>query len=473
MEKLKKLVNELSKKDFEGIQQMLVENRSEKFLLLLQTFRGNHATKDADLLKKLHCNENALYVLKSRLYEKIQKYLVKGGPQQQSSNGSVTLSPTQLIFEQPRETAIAILLELEKKYIENDIPGELIEVYSALKKAYYNSEKYYVYSQLYNKHVAFTAAVEKAEDTLYNFNKTLSNYFFSRSENDLELLRILKNEIRNIYALNQSHRIELIKNFISIQVQLFTPFEPNQEESLEDLLGACERIVTGFPNDKQLVYYKKVLDFFRFEYYQKIHEPRKAWQYFELVNEVRSTWLLMSPVCQAHRFLLSKVCFLTRHGRAKELADAEGWAVDNYDFYTEVVLRLYNALCKLYAGSAKEASSILNDLLNEASFKDFFHMEMEIKLTLAYIYVNIGEFELAENVSKSVARKLNDDKKETYPHAKAFIKLLGLLIDNNQSPTDSKKIRAAFNLFNQQNHGSFKLLDFLQSELEGYISRLT
>jgi hypothetical protein len=465
MEKLRKLVHELSQKDFEKLETMLVENRSEKFLFLLQAFRSKSIIKDKDLLEKLHCNENALYVLKSRLYEKIQKHLVKEVPQPLPGDGNPGQSPTQLVFEQPRETAIAILLQLEKKYIENDVPGELIEIYSALKKAHYNSDKYYVYSQLYNKHVAFTAAVEKAEDTLYNFNKTLSNYFFSRSETDLDLIRLLRSEMKNIFALNQSHRIELIKNFISIQVQLFTPFESNLEESLEDLLTNSERIISGFPNDKQLVYYKKVLDFFRFEYYQKIREPRKAAHYFELVNEVGSSWLLMSPVCQAHRFLISKVCFLTRNNRTSELHEQDSVPVDNYDFYTEVVIRLYRALVKFYTGQVKEGAIILNELLNEASFKDFFHMEVEIKLTLAYMYTRLGEFELAENLSKSISRKLSD-KKETYGHAKAFLKILNLLMDNDQTAGSRKKVRNALDHFVIQNQTQQKILEFLQADLE-------
>lgn len=466
MEKLRKLVSELSQKDFESLEQELVENRSEKFLLLLQIFRTK-SVKDKELLEKLHCNENALYVLKSRLYEKIRKHLVKGVPEKQAGSNHGSVSPTQLIFEQPRETAIAILLELEKKYIENDIPGELIEVYSALKKAHYNSEKYYLYSQLYNKHVAFTAAVEKAEDTLYHFNKNLSNYCFSRSERDLELLRVLKSEIRNIYALHQSHRIELIRNFIDIQVQLFTPIEPGEDESLEDLLTTSEKIITNFPNDKQLTYYKKVLDFFRFEYYHKIRESRKAAHYFDLVNAIGPSWLLMSPVCQAYRFLLSKIRFLARNHRINELREKEtAGQVDNYDFFTEVIIRLYNAVSKFYTGQSKEAASTLNDLLNEASFKDFFHMETEIKFTLAYIYIHLEEFDLAENLMKSVMRKLNDSKKEGYMHVKAFHKFLSLLIDDDKSAGSKKKIRAAFDLFNLQNNDARRICEFLLPYME-------
>jgi hypothetical protein len=97
-------------------------------------------------------------------------------------------------------------------------------------------------------------------------------------------------------------------------------------------------------------------------------------------------------------------------------------------------------------------------------------MELEIKLSLAYMYISLSEFELAENLSKSVARKLIDNKKEMYPHAKAFMKLLSLLMDDDHSVKDFKKIRAALDLFNLQNHGYCKILEFLQPHMEAMLA---
>jgi len=466
MEKLKKLIVQLPEQDYVKIETELVGNKSEKFLLLLQSFRlnGGH---DNDLLLKLQCNENALYVLKSRLYDKVQKHLVQTTPSEKESQESNTLLPGQLIYEFPRETARAILHELEKKYLEHDVPGELMEVYSALKKVYSNTEKYYVYSQLYNKQAAYTMALEKAEDVLFNFNRTLSHYTFSRSECHLELMKVLKGEINNIYALNQSHRIELIKNYLAIQIQLFTSLELNDEEALEDLLDRSEKLVADFPNDKQIKYYQRALNYFRFEYYLKINQPKKAMHYFDLTEKLGQSWLLLSPICLPFKFLLSKISFLTRSGRVEELSTRQtAYQTDSYDFCTEVVLRLYMSLVKFYTGKVKESSGILNELLNDASFKDFFHAETEIKLTLAYFYIKQTQYELAENLLKSVSRKLNDHKKEGYANAKAFVKYLNLLMDDKNSEASKGRIKEALELFYFHNTNGHKILEFLLYDLD-------
>jgi len=467
MEKLKKLIRQLPDKDYQKIENDLVNNKSEKFLFLFKAMRENNVEDEA-LLRHLKCNENALYVLKSRLYDKVQKHLTQTTPAAEniSASGAGQPDTSQILFEYPRETAIAILLELEKKYLKQDIPGELISIYSALKKAHYNSEKFYLYSQLYNKQMAYAMALEKAEDNLFTFNKTLSNYYFSQSENDLDLLKVLSGEMNNIHALHRSHRIELIRNCVAIQTQLFTPLNL-YEDATEDLLERSGELVKAFPNDKQISYYGRVFNSLRFEYYMSIGQLKKAAHYYTLVDQTGRAGLLLSPLCQAHRFLLSKIIFLAQSGRTAELEKEEaGSLADNYDFYTEVVIRLYYALVRFYTGKVKEASSILNELLNEASFKDFFHMELQVKLTLAYFYIKQTQFELAENLVKSVSRKLNDVKKEGYPNAKAFVKYLTLLMDDTSTEAKKARLKTALEQFIFYNTGQSKILAFLIPELE-------
>lgn len=463
MEKLKKLIVQLPEHAYGRLESDLISNKSEKFLLLLQTMRKDNAMT-GDLLARLHCNENALYVLKSRLYDKVQKHLVQHKAVE-TNNTDKSLSAAQILFDHPRETAIAMLKELEKKYLQNDIPGELIDIYSALKKAHYNTDKYYHYSQLYNKQVAYTVALEKAEDVSFTFNRTLSSYYFSRSSGDLELIRVMKNEISNIYALNRSHRIELLKNFIAIQTQLYTPLESQEEAAAEDLLERCEEITRAFPDDKHVVYYTRAINFLRFEYYLKINQPKKAQLYFELTEQCGPLWLLLSPVCQAHRFLQSKLYFVTRYGKPGQVEKLNTIEyADNNDFYTEVVLRFYKGVVRSFEGKLKEASQVLNDLINEASFKDCFFMESQVKLTLAYFYIQQTQYELAENLLKSLSRKLIDDKKEQFSNVKACIRVLLLLMDNKDSSSARNKLRKAIEQFNLYNTGDNRILDFIQFE---------
>lgn len=460
MDKLKKLITQLPEKDYKGIEGSLVSNKSEKFLFLLKAMRSNGLT-DEQLAAHLRCNDNALHVLKSRLYDKIQKHLVDGAPAMAAPLSGGRLETARLLYDQPRETALAILHELEKKHLQNDVPGELTDIYSALKKAHYNSDKYYVYSQLYNKQVAYAVALEKAEDLLFNFNKTLSHYHFSRAETDLDLLKIYKSEINNIYALNQSHRIELIRNCITIQMRLYTPLEPG--EDLEDLLVQSEQLIAGFPGDKQLVYYARVLNFFRFEYYVQLGQDKKAQRFFELTEELGDSWLLLSPLCQAYQFLFSRIGYEAR--TEQRTTQAIYVMVDQHDFYTEVALRMCEALAHFAAGQVKEASLLLKDLINEASFKDFFHIETEIKLTLAFFYVLQANYELAESLLKSVSRKLAD-RQEKYRHVKAFARFVILLMDRKNKIVTPVKLKEALIQFNRYNTGPLRMLDFLQPGLD-------
>src|SRR6185312_13741674 len=187
MEKLKKVIQQLNPKDFTQIRTALEKNGSEKFLHVLVSYHGNGVTDEA-IRESINCSEGAFYVLKSRLLGKIQELLLENTDAHKAAFLQDGTTLTQYLCEYPRETAITILHQLEKIYTNNDTPQELISVYSALKKTHFHSDKYYHYSQLYNKHIAYTVALEKAEDVLLNFNRTLANYYFSQSANDIELL---------------------------------------------------------------------------------------------------------------------------------------------------------------------------------------------------------------------------------------------------------------------------------------------
>ena len=465
MEKLKRITRQLSVKDFSEIESAFIKHSSEKFLLLFRSYRTSD-TEDDDLLTSLNCTENALYVLKSRLYDKVQKFLIekKGVKRIDFSKEQNPLG--QYLYEYPREMAVAILHQFEKKYIDNDIPGELIGLYSILKKAHYYSDKYYHYSQLYNKQVAYTIALEKAEDILLNFNKRLANYYFSREESDKEVLGLLRKEIENIHALNQSHRIELIKNVILIQIQLFTDIENSEDDDLEDLIKICEQIVREYPNDKQIKYFSLVISYFRFEYYFKLRQFKKATKYFEIVNANSQTWLLLGNLCMSFKFLLSKIeLFKKLNRKQKPERETKEIYFDKYDFYTQIVIKLYNGILKFQNGEIKESIVVLNKILNEVSLTNFFHLDAEVKLFLAFLNYKQGEYEKAEHLLQSVTRKiLKDKKKLSYQNAIVYIRLLGLLMSRKKA--SKNKVQDTIQQFNMCNSKQKKLLSFLQTEID-------
>jgi hypothetical protein len=464
MKKLRKIVQQLSVKDFTQIKSALEKNSSENFLQVLIAYRDDNNTEEV-IRESIGCSEGAFYVLRSRLLVKIQELLLSTNDAHKPNFLQDGTTLTQYLYEYPRETAIAILHQLEKIYINNDTPQELINVYSALKKMHYHSDKYYYYSQLYNKHIAYTVALEKAEDVLLNFNRTLANYFFSRTKDDAELLVVLKKEIRNIYSLNQSHRFELIKNFILIQSQLFTSIEQTDDQYVEILIKRCDQLVADYLEDKQIKYYTLVVNYFWFEYYFKTNQLKKALDYFEIVNKNYRTWLLLGNYCMAFKFLFTKPQLLYKLNKIDELKE-EDLLVDNYDFYSAIALKFCKAITNMYHKKIDESIAILNELIRDISLHHFFHFEIEIKLTLAYLYINQKKREKADRLLKSLARKIGVDRKEDYQNALTFIKLLDMLTEGSKSVANKDKAKKTLEQFNLSNTSERKILCFLQPEIE-------
>jgi hypothetical protein len=464
MEKLKKIIQQLDDKKFIFIKNVFVKNHSNKFLLLLQYY---HDDKSDDLLELLNCNENALYVLKSRLYDKIQKHLLEFvNTENPDSQTAHIYSLDDYLVSYPRDTSIAMLHEIEKQYLKNSDSLNLINVYSVLKKAYYHSDKYYFYSQLYNKHVAYAISLEKANDTLLNFNKTLSNFYFSDSSANLEILVLLKDEVKNIYSLNRDHNIELILNIILIQLFLFTNVELPDEAPVEDLITKSEKIIHDFQEDKHVNKFGLILNFLKFEYYHSINQPKKSLVYFEKVNENYEKWLLNNNYCLAFKFLFSKLEYHTEKIDSEKLIDTY---YDTYDFYTTVALKFYIAVEKYHLGQIKEAINLLNKILDDSSFVNFVFMEIEIKLTLAFIYYKKNEFELAGNLLKNLSRKLSGAEYSKYNNAKSFIKLLNLLLDEKENKAYFTKLNTLLEQFNYHNFSGRKILQHIQQEIKGVI----
>jgi len=463
MDNLRKIICQLSAKDFTQIKSALLKNDSKKFLHVLVSYRRNNST-DEEIMKDVNCTKGSFYVLKSRLLDKVQELLVKNVEVQEVTDLQDSNALMQYVYEYPREMGIAILHQLEKKSTINDIPQELISVYSALKKVYFHSDKYYHYSQLYNKQIAYAIALEKSEDLLLNFNKTLANYYLSRSEEDKVLIYHFIKEIKNIYSLNKSHRFELIKNFILIQSQLFVNTDQQDEEPLEDLLKRCEQITKTYSNDKQIRYYKLVVDFLWFEYYYKLNQLKKAEQYLKIIDANEKIWLLLSNYCMAFKFLLSKAELFFKFEKTDE-AGKEAY-LDNYDFYTIVVLKFSKAIDQLNSGNIKESSDILFELTCDLSLHHFFHFEIEIKLTLAYLYIKQNKFDKADELMTSISRKINDGKKSKYLNGLLFIKVLNLLMGKSKKGISQAKLNDAIQQFDAYNTSERKILGFLKEEIE-------
>ncbi|MCW3075945.1 MAG: hypothetical protein JWO32_554 [Bacteroidetes bacterium] len=463
MIKLKKIIAHLNVNAYNTVEETLIKNKADNFLFLLQSYRND--VKDLDIIKKLDLTSNSFYVLKTRLYDKIQSHL----------SGDIYLNREELLkklqqisamcLNEPREVATAFLQKLEEDLLEYDMHNELLIVYSALKKINLYSDKYFHYSQLFNKHIAFSLSLEKSEEILGQFNRVLGQYDFSRNEKLLETLLFLRKEIYDHYSLNPSRQIEIIKNLIDIQLCIFCNTELNKELNVEGLLNQTLKILDELPETSAHKTWMPVLDHLFFEYFFKIGNTKSALVYFTKVNS-NLTLLLCTNISHTNSFLISKVLFLQELNRTEELmlVKTGDLIFDNSDSHTTVLLGIYDFMITYYAKNYKEAAGRLNKILNENSFKEYFHINLEVKLALAYVYILMKEYELANSILKGVYRKIKTEALLNYNHVLDLIKVFEADIKlEGKKVTDKQKDH--FILFLARNKNDYKLLKYLLVEL--------
>lgn len=464
MLKLKKIISQLDEEVYIKIEAAFQKSRADNFLFLLRAYRTG-SKSDEQVSTDLHLSSNSLYVLKSRLYDRIQEVL----------SGDVYLNKDDVIkmlhripeitFAMPREVSMALLLKLEKDLQYFDMHTELLVVYSALKKVTLYSDKYFHYSQLYNKHLAFSMSLEKSEEILGNFVRALGQYNFSRSQRHLESLQFLRKGISDHLALNQSRQIEVIRNLIEVQLEIFCDIAPEQR-STEEILRETDKILSELPESSLYKSWMPALDYLFFEYFRKIGDKVQTQKYFEKVDQSRRYLLLYNTVCLSSQFLLSRIVYLQQTGATNLLKEEEDTniIVDEMDNFAAVTLGIYKSVLRFYRGQNKEAASVLNHLINENSFKDYFHISTDIKLSLAFYYLTLKEFDLADNHIKNIQRKIKTEKLDQYSNVLDLIKVFAADSKSGGQKPDTKQ-KDNYLLFMARNKNERKIVPHLLEEL--------
>jgi len=468
MLKLKQIIAQLPQSDFEKITDSFKKTKADNYQLLLNAYKEDKLA-DSEIIDALNISSNSFYVLKSRLFNKIQEQLSENVFITQEHLIKQLLEVPEVCFNMPRETAIAFLTKLEKELLKFDLHNDLLVVYSALKKMHLYSEKYFYYSQLFNKHTALGLSLEKAEEILGNFNRILGQYSFSRNQQHLDTLYFLKNEVNNLYTLNQSRQIEVIKYLIELQLNIFC--EENKGASLPtaDLLQNARKAFSELPESSAHKKWEIVLDFLSFEYYVSIEEYKAALNSYEKVNENLSTLLLYNNIALTSKFLSSKIKFCCELNRIEDLSENPKKIEllhDSEDSHAEVLIATYKAMLYFKQKNYKEAINGLNSILNTFSFKDYFHESISTKLTLAYFYLIQKEFDLVEITLKSVSRKIKSEQLEKYYYVLHLIKIFESEMNNTGSAKLTSKNKDLFILFNANNKKSNEVLVHLLPELK-------
>lgn len=466
MTELKQIIDQLDDTIFHTIEEDFRKTKADNFLFLLKAYKENRMT-DASIIKHLNVTKNSFYVLKSRLHDKIKLYLTRHLNLDKEETLRQLQEITEICYTMPRVVANSMLLKLEKDLLYFDMHYELQKVYAALKKNHLYSDRYFHYSQLYNKQVALGFSLEKSEELLGEFCTILSLYHFSKSDDLLEKLFFLRKEVINHSHLNASKQVLLIKQLMELQILIFCDTTLNRELSVVELLKNCSDIIEALPNSSAYKRWRIVLEYLYFEYYHRTEQLKLAGMYYDKVNANMSRLLLYNGICCCNRFFITKIAYLQAIGEPDRLIADKSIPIhcDNENLFTEITLGIYHAMISYHELHIKDAIAQLRELLNSHTFKDYFHVYAEIKLTFVFFNIQAGMTREIEPILLNLKRKIKSDKLgHQYSNLLLLIKLFLLEL---KEPNAKRRIAEnnLLALFTSENTGKHHILPFLMNEL--------
>jgi hypothetical protein len=432
MAKLKNIIKQLSEKDFKAIYDSLIESNAEKSAYLLKGLRERQLS-DTKLMTELDVNANAYYTLRSRLNLKIEEYLMGQLESPRTDVLRKVANITEVLFTKKKAISVATLKKLEKELLDYDLANELTVIYKSLKKLNINSPDYFQYSQLYNRHVAYMLAVDKAEDMLADYFKKYGDFLLNGGEVEKLGLSLLMKEMQNVAKLYESHRLYVYHSCMYIFHRLFVEVDDNMQqdgESIEDIFAKVQKIFESYHLDSIYYHLNLVFEFLKLEYYNHYKVYRQAEKYFEEVNDACGNLLVnYSTFTFPSQFLISKIERHIRTGNEADLyAENEAifldYEVDMMDIPRHIIYVVYKAISAYYVGKFDEAAKLINGLLNDVSLKKYPYAQLEIKSLLALQYTLLKDFELFNQLSNSIQRQIRMFGKDDCENIQLFLKVL-------------------------------------------------
>lgn len=448
MAKLKNIIKQLSEKDFKSIYDSLIESNAEKSAYLLKALRERQLS-DSKIMVELEVNANAYYTLRSRLNQKIEEHLLQQMESPRTDILRKVANLNEVLFTKKKTISITTLKKLEKELIDYDLANELTVVYKSLKKMHISTPDHFHYSQLYNRHVAYMLAVDKAEDLLAEYFKKYGGYLLSGDPTEKLGLSLLMKEMQNVAKLYESHRLYVYQSCMLIYHSLFVEADemPQEGESIEDIFSHVQRIFETYNLDPLYYHLNLVFEFLKLEYYNHYKVYRQAEKHFEEVNDAASNLLVNYPYYTfSAQFLISKLERSIRLGTEKELyAENESlfmeYEQDTADVPRQLIYVIYRALSSYYVGKYEEAAKLINAMLNDMSLKKYPFAQMEVKAVLALQYCLIKDFDLFNQLTNSIQRQIRMFGKDACENVLLFIKILKIAVSEAKKEK-AKKINA-------------------------------
>ncbi len=431
MAKLKNIIKQLSIPDYEAIHKLLIEGGADKSAYLLKAMRERQLHDDK-VMEELDVNTNAYYTLRSRLNQKIEEYLLEQMESPRTDLLRKVANINEVVFTKKRAISIATLKKLEKELLDYDLQNELTVVYKTLKKLHVNSADHYTYSQLYNRHVAYMLAIDKAEDMLADYFKKFGSYSLTGDETEKLGLVLLHQEMNNACRLYDSRRLFIYQSCMDIFHRLFVVEEQTQDSSepIEDLIKRADEIFSSYGHDSIYYHIELVFDFLKLEYYSHYKVYKKVEKHYEDVNVDQALLLAnYSLYTYPAQFFATKIERALRMGTEALLYEENEGLFEDFEYDPDDIPKyinyvMYRALCCFYAGKYNEAAKWINNLMNDLTMKRYPFASIEIKSMLALQYCLMGEIDLFNQLVSSVQRQLRTLGKEAHEHILVFIKIL-------------------------------------------------
>jgi len=478
MAKLKNIIKQLSDSDYQAIYDSLINGNAEKSAYLLKAMRERQLSENR-MMTELEINANAYYTMRSRLSQKIEEYLVQQMQSPRTDLLRKVANINEVFFTHKKTIAIATLRKLEKELIDADLVGELPTIYKLLKKLHINHPDYFTFSQLYNRHVAYMLAVDKAEDVVADYFKKYGTYYLTGDPTEKLSLELLTKEIHNIANLYESHRLYVYKCCIVVFHRLYVEGDESaspDEESIEDIFGRVQKIFESYNLDPVYYHLNLLFEFLKLEYYSHYKVYRQAERYFEEVNDAASNLLINYPYYTfSIRFLVTKLDRALRTNTEGELypeikelfADFEP---DTNNVPQHVIYSVYCALCSYYAGRYEETARILNNLINDVSLKKYPQAQMEVKALLCLQYCMLKDIDLFNQLSNSVQRNIRIIGKDACENVLTFLKILKIAVSEAKKEKQ-KKITALIPKFKSATVNYFAPTSYIRMD-EKFVERL-
>lgn len=470
MDVLEKMVFTMPEEQYEQLLEELGGTKNERNNLLLSYIR-KHGSEPENFHIQLGLSKGAYTTHKSRLLKKISGLLGKLDNNKLSQLKEETAQLSQLALQNERDVALRILYDMEKKLKEYDLPSELATIYKLLARLNRFFPSYEHYEMEYKKNIAYSLAITKAEDRLYDFVYYLSYSYLTKSGEYKDEIKLQLPELESISKLYPSHRLFVIYNIAKIyhDCAFLPPKEiALQEIEIEKTLFQFNEIFGRYTEDAFYQNLKYLVPFLFFEFYVRIDNRVKANHYLQQINAVipRVAHQQLWPFFIT-QMINSMVYKLTVDGEVDFIFETEErlkkFYFPNSDETPHYICYYrFRAIAAFYNGQYATAAKLINDLRNTISLKQFLIIETEMKLFQAFLYALQNDSELAERFLSS-AKRLVIDNETLKPLVKLFGKIISLLIKHANNGNEKENIIKYWRRFKSANNN--KLLHYLRLSL--------